>query len=109
MGLDQIRSACGVRASGVRLQPRNETITMSSTRSAGDPGFVVGDPPPGWLDACRDSESKARALHLWERTMDLIKHEPVLSVDPDRYLAMISDHRVSAPKRRNNLRHTSGD
>lgn len=57
--------------------------------------FDSTPPPTEWLLSCPDMHRKARAVHLWETTLGLIHNEGVLSKQPDRFLAMIREHRVS--------------
>jgi len=61
--------------------------------------FDPGSPPLGWLKS-PFIEAKARATCLWEMTMGLIHNEEVLKKNPQRYLAMIHEHKVSARRDR---------
>ena len=58
--------------------------------------FDAGTPPSQWIKFGQSVEMKARILSLWEMTEELIHNEKILSKDPDRFLAMIHDHKVSS-------------
>ena len=80
---------------GVAHPQVTRSFRVSSMPIPADLRFDAGSPPPQWLTSCDDSDSRTRALHLWETTMGLIHNENSLSGDPERFLAMINDHRVS--------------
>jgi hypothetical protein len=57
--------------------------------------FNPGPPPPGWLEPSQLLKHKARIVSLWNTTVGLIHDERLLQADPNRFLAMIGDHKVS--------------
>jgi len=53
-------------------------------------------PPPQWRQKALTEPINGALVHsLWEWTTSLIANEAVLGQDEQRFLAMISDHRVS--------------
>ena len=60
--------------------------------------FDAGTPPSQWIKFGQSVGMKTRILSLWEMTEELIHNEKILSKDPDRFLAMIHDHKVSLYK-----------
>ena len=75
-----------------------ETTMAQLKKPPSHPSLIptrVESPPKGWIESNRRVEITARILLLWETTFFLIRDEPVLGRDQQRFLAMIHDHKVS--------------
>ena len=55
--------------------------------------FDARSPPRQWL-TFHSIEVKVKALCLWDMTIGLIHNEAILSKNPERFLAMIHEHKV---------------